>query len=400
MHWSEFPPHRTHRGGTPAPQEIVGRDAIVACLWHLLEHENILLTAQRRLGKSSLLILMKNAPPKDTLVLKRDLENVRTPIEFVERILEDITQYLSTQKRAGEWCRKLLQEMGGTEIRGIVKLPSTQELNWKTHLEGIMSDLMLHESRRVVFLWDEIPLMLDNIRQQSGEQTAMDVLDTLRALRQKYIQLRMVFTGSVGLHHVLGALQSAGHGNASTNDMFFLDLPALSREDAMGLAWSLICGERLKVVESDVEGVVSRIADSMDCLPFYIHHLVGRLTNSDQMVTQEEVNKTVEALLRDPHDPCGMRNYQARIKKHYLPEHRPIAYALLDQLAVANETLPFDDLFNRLKHRLTIEDEEIVREVLYLLESDHYVLLGLDNGYSFRFPIIARAWKIQRGIRA
>lgn len=280
----------------------------------------------------------------------------------------------------------------------MVKLPATQELNWKTHLEGIMSDLMSHESRRVVFLWDEIPLMLDNIRQQSSEQTAMDVLDTLRALRQKYSRLRMVFTGSVGLHHVLGALQAAGHGNASTNDMLFVDLPSLSREDAMGLAWSLLSGEKLNVVEPEI--VVARIADSMDCLPFYIQHLVGRLADEDKTVTVAEVVKTVEGLMRDPHDPCGMRNYQSRIKKHYLPEHRPIAYALLDQLAVSKESVPFDDLFNRIKHKLSTEDEETVREVLYLLESDHYLLLGSDGGYSFRFPIIARAWQIQRGKKA
>ncbi len=397
MHWSEFPPHRTNRGSTPAPDEIVGRNAFVTLLWRRLERESVLLTAQRRLGKSSVLILVKAAPPENTLILKRDLENVRTPIEFVERILEDIMQHLPVQKRAGEWCRKRIQAMGGTEIRGIIKLPQAQEQHWKTHLEGIMSDLMRHESRRVVFLWDEIPLMLDNIRQQSGEQAAMDVLDTLRALRQTHLRMRMIFTGSVGLHHVLSALQRAGHGNAPTNDMLFVDLPSLSREDAMGLAWSLLCGEKLNVVATEAEDVVARIADGMDCLPFYIQHLVGRLADEGKSVTVEEVEKTVEALLRDPHDRCGMRDYQARIERHYLPEHQPIAYALLDQLAVSTEPLPFDDLFNRVKHKLVTEDEETVRKALYLLESDHYVLLGLDGGYSFRFPIIARAWRIQRG---
>ena len=398
MHWSEFPPHRTNRGSTPAPEEIVGRHAFVTLLWRRLERESILLTAQRRLGKSSVLILVKAAPPEDTLVLKRDLENVRTPIEFVERILEDIMQHLPAQKRAGEWCRKRIQAMGGSEIRGIIKLPQTQDKHWKTHLEGTLNDLMRYETRRVVFLWDEIPLMLDNIRQQNSEQAAMDVLDTLRTLRQTHSRLRMVFTGSVGLHHVLGALQRAGHSNAPTNDMLFVDLPSLSREDAMGLAWSLLCGEKLNVVEPEI--VVCRIADAMDCLPFYIQHLVGRLADEDKTVTPEEVDKTVGALLIDPHDPCGMRNYQARIERHYLPENQPIAFALLDQLAVSERPLPFDDLFNRLKHQLAIENEEIVRKALYLLESDHYVLLDRDGGYSFRFPIIARAWKIQRGKRA
>ena len=395
MQWSEFPPHRTNRGSTPAPDEIVGRQAFVALLWHKLERESVLLTAQRRLGKSSVLILVKAAPPDDTLVVKRDLENVRTPIEFVERILEDIMQHLSAQKRAGEWCRKRIKAMEGTEIRGVIKLPAAQEKHWKTHLEGTLSDLMRHESRRVVFLWDEIPLMLDNIRQQSGEQAAMDVLDTLRALRQTHSRLRMVFTGSVGLHHVLGALQRAGHGNAPTNDMLFVDLPSLSREDAMGLAWSLLRGEQLNVVEPEV--VVARIADSMDCLPFYIQHLVGRLADNGKTVMLEEVDDTVDALLIDPHDPCGMCNYQARIKRHYLPAHQTLAFTLLDQLAASNEPLPFDDLLNRLKHQLSIEDEEAVHEALDLLASDHYILLGRDGKYTFRFPIIARAWRIQRG---
>lgn len=179
--------------------------------------------------------------------------------------------------------------------------------------------------------------------------------------------------------------------------MLFRDLPALDRADAMGLAWSLLRGEGLTVEEP--ETVMPLIADSMDCLPFYIHHVVGRLADDGQAVTPKVVEDVVVDLLIDAHDPCGMRNYQDRIKRHYLPEQLPLAFALLDILTVAKGALQFDELANRVRHRITTRDDEAIREALYLLEGDHYVVLGRDGGYAFRFPIIARSWRIRRGLR-
>jgi hypothetical protein len=397
VNWPDFPPQQTNRGSTPAPEEVVGRQEFIKRLWHTLERQSVLLTAQRRLGKSSILIVMESAPADGVLVFKRDIEDVRTSIEFVEHILDDIRRYLSVQGRVGEWFGALAKTLGGLEIGGKIKLPAGQSQHWKTHLEKVISDLTSHDERLIIFLWDEMPLMLDNIRQQSGEQAAMEMLDTLRALRQRHPRLRMVFTGSVGLHHVLGALRRAGHGNAPTNDMLFRDLPALARADAMGLAWSLLRGENLAVEQP--ETVIPLIADLMDCLPFYIHHVVGWLVDDGHAVTPQIVQEAVEALLLDAQDPCGFRNYQVRIKRHYLPEHQPLAFALLDLLAVVDRPLPFDELANQVRHRLAVEDEEVIREALYLLESDHYIALSRNGEYVFRFPIIARAWRMQRSLR-
>lgn len=53
MNWPDFPPRRTNRGSTPSPEEVIGRKEFVTTLWRTLERDNVLLTAQRRLGKSS-----------------------------------------------------------------------------------------------------------------------------------------------------------------------------------------------------------------------------------------------------------------------------------------------------------------------------------------------------------
>ena len=138
MEWPIFPPRRTNRGSTPAPDEVVGREDFIAKLWKTLERQSVLLTAQRRLGKSSILIVMEANPAEDSLVLKRDIEHVRTPAEFVESLLEDIRVYLSKQQRTSEWFKNLFKTIGGTEIGDVLKLPTAQEQQWKSHLEEIV----------------------------------------------------------------------------------------------------------------------------------------------------------------------------------------------------------------------------------------------------------------------
>ena len=106
-----------------------------------------------------------------------------------------------------------------------VEFPSTLAPHWKTLLESVIGDLAEHQDVQVIFLWDEVPWMLEKIRSAHGPEAAMGILDTLRALRQTHPSLRMVFTGSVGLHHVIGSLKRAGYANAPVNDMKQIDVP-------------------------------------------------------------------------------------------------------------------------------------------------------------------------------
>lgn len=51
--------------------------------------------------------------------------------------------------------------------------------------------------------------MLESIRRSEGEPLAAEVLDTLRSLRMEHGFFRVIFTGSIGLHHVLKRLTDA-----------------------------------------------------------------------------------------------------------------------------------------------------------------------------------------------
>jgi len=74
--------------------------------------------------------------------------------------------------------------LGGTEVGGIFKLPDKAATPWKDVLTKAVEDLINENDAsgtKLLFLWDEVPFMLANIRDREGEQTAMEALDLLRA---------------------------------------------------------------------------------------------------------------------------------------------------------------------------------------------------------------------------
>ncbi len=141
---------------------------------------------------------MQAEAPPDKLAIFHDLEKVRSPLEFVETVLQDVEEYLGGLQRTAMRTRQLLKQLGGVEFKGF-KLPSIAAPYWKTVLTKTLEDLIENQDRSVILFWDEMPYMLGNI----GDEAAMEVLDTLRSLRQMHSAVRMVFTGSIGLHHVV-----------------------------------------------------------------------------------------------------------------------------------------------------------------------------------------------------
>ncbi|MBW4592203.1 MAG: ATP-binding protein [Brasilonema angustatum HA4187-MV1] len=380
---------RANPGGQISPNEVIGRDQLIQQFWEILDRQSLMLNAERRMGKTCIIKKMQAEAPEDKLPIYHDLEKVRSPLEFVETILQDVEEYLSGLRRTARRTRQLLTQISGTEAMG-VKLPEFAAPHWKTLLTKTIGDLVENQERKVILLWDEVPYMLGNI----GNQAAMEVLDTLRSIRQMYPDVRMVFTGSIGLHHVIASLKKEGYTNEPTNDMYSADIPPLSHVDATGLAHRLLLGENISTTDSWV--TAAAIAQAMDNIPFYIHHLIIKLKMQGKKVDAVTITKTIEDCLLDPLNPWKMDHYRERIDNYYSDEQRPYALISLDILAVSNEPLLFDELFHNLKQEPETQNKEIARTVLRLLERDYYILRQTE-GYSFRYRLIQSYWKLLRG---
>jgi len=392
---------KANPGGYIPPDEVIGRDELIQRLWRILERQSLVLCAERRLGKTCVIKKMEAEGPQDRLPIYRDIENMHTPLEFVETVFRDVEGYLSGLKRTANRARQFLAQFSGAEVGDFIKFPGVVAPHWKALLTSIIEDLVehqkgAHQRRTVIFFWDEMPSMLYNIKRRSGEDEAMEVLDTLRSLRQMHRELRMVFTGLIGLHNVITSLKRAGYANDPTNDMYTMDVPPLSYPDAQKLARLLLKGERIQT--DDLQATAQAIADAVDCNPQYIHHVVDKMVERGREANVTIVGEIVAACLTDPLDNWHMSHYLRRIDTYYTPEERPFALGLLDILAASDQPLPFDDLFNLFKSHMATEDSEMVRHTLMLLQRDHYILQQTDGSFHFRFPMIQRWWRLQRGL--
>jgi AAA+ ATPase superfamily predicted ATPase len=392
-------PLKSNPGGQLAPDEVIGRDRLVARLWDTLEGRSVVLTAERRMGKTSVLKKLEAQPLKGFVTIRRDLENISSPLEFVERLFDDIKSQLNWKEQGTNYFKSFVQYLEGIDIKIMgsgFKLPERAKSHWKILLEKILEDLTIainKDQQKIVFLWDELPLMIDKIRENEGEKVAMDFLDSLRYLRQTYNNVRMVYTGSIGLHHVLTKLKKAGYSNAPTNDMETIEVPPLSPVDANDLCRRLLLGE--KIVPENSEDTVNMLTEGVDYVPFYIHSLVKEL-KYEQSVNPDIVKALIQKAIVN--NNWELSHFNERIDTYYDANLCPLIRAILDILAVQEKSLRFVDLINLLKIEITDLNSEQVREVLKLLRQDHYLQRNEQGEEGFYFSLIKRWWCLDRGL--
>ena len=379
---------KANPGGELAPEEIMGREALIAQIWSRLEQQSLIFIGERRIGKSSTLKKITIEPQQGMLPIYRDLEGIRTPIEFVEKVWQDVEIYFKDTGKAVK-TRNHLSNLQGSHFTGY-KFPEVAADAWKELLTLVISDLIDLQTQQVVLIWDEMPHMLENFPQQS----AMETLDTLRSLRQTYPDLRMIFSGSIGLHHIFKNLQQAGYRNDPTNDMYTIDGQPLILEDAIELAANLIAGENIATL--NLEKTARDIAEAVDCIPFYIHHLVNQLKVGNEEVTHSVIISTVERCLLDPLNPWKMDHYYERINNYYTPEQKPYALSILDLLAI-NPPTTFQKIWQVLYSDPQTSDREMARTIIRLLMKDYY-LIQTGSIYSFRYELVRLYWRLSRGL--
>ncbi len=388
---------KANPGGQIDLKSVIGRDRLIQTIWEIVQQQSMVITAERRIGKTTVMKKMAAEPHQGWLPVYQDLESCHSAAEFSMAVYKQVDHFLSGKRRLARRSKEFLGSLGGIELGGTIKLPEKVATPWKEVLTKAIEDLM-HENdygTKLLFLWDELPFMLMNIRDGEGEQTAMQVLDHLRWLRQTHSGLRMVITGSVGLHHVLTSLKEKSYANSPVNDMATVDVPPLEPNDAASLAISLIDGESLP--SPDKPAAAAAIAREADCFAFYIHHIVRGLKIMEWDASPENVAKVVASHLIDANDTWELLHYRERIATYY-PNHEKEVSLILDELAAQKDNASVAELLAMLKGASQFDDRERLLRLLTSMERDHYLKRDEAGAYRFRFPLIRRWWKLNRGL--
>jgi AAA+ ATPase superfamily predicted ATPase len=389
----------------PPLNEIIGRDALARQVWQTLEQKSIVLTAERRMGKTYLLYKLWGEAKQKQLdwiqgweCVFQDLSGCSTPIEFVQSVFDRSQDLLSKRKRNGERIIKFLSRFQEIKV-GMLQLPKAATTEWKELLTSIFADLSQLPDDRVLFLWDEFPVMLDEIIKRENEtQNARDILNHLHTLRAEYPRIRMILTGSIGLHHVLTRLRQDGYNNPVTNDMAVLSVEPLAPEFAFELAESLLLVREVQSSANFPE-IAKSIAREVDCIPFYIDRVIEKIRYSTTTIDTDRIRSMVKESLLDADNSWHMGHYLERIGNYYGAANSELVENILD-LVAEEEPISTKEIVRIIKaaSQASVVPERTIREMLELLTRDHYLQKdSSDLSYRFRYPLIQRYWQYQRG---
>jgi uncharacterized protein len=385
-------------GGILSLHDIVGREAVVAYLQSTLEQQSALLVAERRTGKTHVLEKFKASAPANWVVIKRDIGAVRSAMEFVQYVMADLYPHLEAKTNFRNWLGSLGEQLGGTQI-GPIKLPNFAAKSWKQ----VLSDAVAHlddnnDIVRLVFLWDELPWMLEIIT-KNNPQEAMELLDTLRALRQQHAsKLRMVFTGSLGLHHVVRSLKEHGYNNTPVNDMLAIEVEPLAEQDATALVQQLLTDNQL-LVENDA--LYGHLTQAVDHIPFYIHHVVSALLKNPAAgktpLSKQAIDAIITRGISSSDNPWDLQHYEERTLAYY-GKRRAACLALLDIAASSEPALSINEVIKRAKAEFPHIEQQQWMEMARLLERDHYFKRSAEGAIRFKFSVVRRWWLWHRNL--
>jgi len=400
---------KTNPGGNIPPSQAVGREQLCKECWRTLEVQSLRLENERRFGKTTILRILQATAPAGTRAILKEVSGISSVSMFIEELIKDIDE--AVPEKSGQFTNRMkhvLKNLSGLDVQipgtGIgLKLPPLVKQHWRTILQQCFEDIPAVTEDRIVFFWDEVPWMVQQIKdnKDEGQTMALDLLNTLRDIRQTHDNIRMVFTGSIGFHHVMTALEEEGVAAQPVNDMKQINVPPLDRAHGMLLAERLFVGEN--IATEDMVNTCGALHDQTGGVPYYIHHVVADLApggTGNPMLVQQKIMKA----LTDPNDPWNMRHFNTRLKAYY-GRLEEVARTVLDALAASETPLGIDDLQNAVSASGHAPagmklDSHAMLKLLRNMMRDHYLEQESEGlrRYTIQFPLIRRWWRIERGV--
>ena len=368
-------------GSDRDPANFVGRTAITSQARKRLQvGANLLLTDPRRMGKTFWMHTFA-AREKRFHCYFIDYEGVFTVNDFLIRTADTLVKGGKLPSRAFQKLKTIFDNCD-IEISSPITIKSYhRQTSPHVLLTDILSTLDGEENDVIpLVMMDEVPMAVNNIAEREGAGAAEEILQTLRALRQKTTRVRWIVTGSVGFHHVL---RKTNMTQGVLNDLESLPLGPLPRDEADELARRLLLG----VGQEPLDDVVNELVAASGGIPFLLHKLVGALAQRCYTAfSPSDVRECFENFIDDPDEFRWFEHYLTRVTPHY-GERAQVADQILRQtLSQTNEWIPVDSL----------TQGEDFSDVLEDLVKDHY-LERRGRSVRWRYPALQYIWARKKG---
>ena len=372
------------------------------------EGAHILLVAQRRMGKTSLMKEIKRQLKNSYTCLFVDLQKASTPEDALVEISLALKPYNTLwQKTKGLFSNVLnrlsesIEELNLGEI-GIKLRAGLTSGNWAEKGDSMFS-ILAESEQPVLLLIDEVPLMVN--RMLKGEDFKItaerkarvdEFMSWLRKNSHAHQgKIRIVLSGSIGFEPIL---RQAGL-SATINNFQPFDLKPWDDATSIECLRSLANEYGIQFKDDAEAAMVKRLGC---CIPHYVQmfftHVYDRCKRRGRMeFYPDEVNDIYESEMLGIRGHTELTHYEDRLKLVLGPELLPLALEILTETAVTG-FLTREALIALQKNYELSESgvQEAEEEILRVLEHDGYIKSG-KVGYIFESHLLKDWWAKRYG---
>ena len=383
----------------------------------LEEGAHILLTAPRRVGKTSLMREVARRVGEQFTCLHIDLQKSQLPADAMVELSLATRPHLNLWSRTMETFKNTLANVDSFGVDELtIKLRDGLSADWQAKGERLLDGVASSEKPVVVFM-DELPILVNRLlkgtdRVMTPERVGhADVfVSFLRAQSIKHKgKIRFVISGSIGLQPLL---RQAGL-SATVNTFTSFELQPWDAYVAIG------CIEAL-AAEYEVElepGVPQRMVGLLGCcIPHHVQMFFNHLYSdcrrgSSRRCSLEDVERVYETSMLSNRGHAELCHLEERLTMVLSETELPLALDLLTEAAVV-EQLSVDAAHALLAdHELELprrigftadpvpsrpQRAESLRNILDIFEHDGYLQKSGDR-YVFVSQLVQRWWKARFG---
>lgn len=384
-------------GKTATGENFFLRNDIVVEIYEALnEGNNLLLSAPRRVGKTSIIQFIKDNPTDEYYCVYVDTEDVSDGQSFFRVLLKAIfdienkSRYLKSIEKAGKRLKGFFGSIDNIDIGGVFSIDFNEKTSdtldyyekFKEFLEKVNLD-----NRKILLMIDEFPVTIEHIRDEQGELAARNFLKQNRAIRQNPAlskKIQFIYTGSIGLLSVVKKLNAT----ADVNDIQTYKLRPLALVDALQLSKDLLHSYEINASEEVLKYLLQEKIEWL--IPFHIQLAIKEIRDlyrlENQIVDTDFVDKAFNELILN--GSIYLEHYRGRLSQVFNRNELVLVHDILKKLLTSQAVSEFELYDLAVKHNL----ENSFKNILLTLEYDGYIVEVADKKWRFYSPILKKWW--------
>ena len=392
--------------------KFYGRETDIEAMMERVKDKNhTLITAQRRMGKTSLVreLLRVFDVQGGVQTVFVDLEAAQSAEDAITEMAAESLSIKDAQHgiKSGfaNAFKKGFEQVDEINLLGLkIKLRTGIDAgNWQQKGNEIFSALAKSD-QPVVIAVDEFPILINRLLKGTNyqitserKQATDEFMSWLRKNAQSYQdRITLILLGSIGLEPVL---RQAGL-SATANIYAPYDLKPWDKTTAANCLAKLAKSYNVDLSQKIREDMCRRLRWMV---PHHIQQFFDLLHNHIQrnqrlVATLEDVKTVYDNEMLGPRGQANLDHYEQRLKSALGGDGYTIALDLLTEAAVNDGELTNYDVaqFRELYEKIKGVDQGTMNFVLHLLVHDGY-LDRSESGYMFLSGLLQDWWKLHHG---